>query len=154
MDNEKVCRVLYNNETDSSDFDNEIDDPNYINNYCESEDSLKGVLALDSESDEHEGQQQNIYSGPTIIEASDDDDNLYTIEDIEDVDEGVIKKGKKRILNKHLWAQNVAKRLKATGVEHVSLKKKLVPMRVTGPDCMCKMSCFAKIKFQMKKNNI
>lgn len=120
MDNEKVFEVLYNDETDSSDFDNEIDDPNYINNYCESEDSFEGVLALDSESDEHEGQKQ-IYSGPTIIEASDDDDHLYTAEDIE---EGVIKKGKKRIINKHLWAQNVSKKLKATGVEHVSLKKK------------------------------
>jgi len=124
MDDENVCRVLYNNETDSSDFDNEIDDPNYINNnYCESEDSLKGVLALDSDSVEHEGQQQ-IYSGPTIIQASDDDDHLNTSEDIEYVEEEVIKKGKKRILNKHLWSQNVSKRLKATGIEHVSFKKK------------------------------
>jgi len=38
--------------------------------------------------------QQQTYFGPTIIEASGDDDQLITTEDIEDVVEDGIKKGK------------------------------------------------------------
>lgn len=141
MDDETVCKVLYSEfDDDEAEFFDDIDDPNYN---CEN--PLECVLALDSDSDES---HQQIFVGPNIIEASDDDDNPNTTEDGL---EGAVKKGKKRSINKHLWAQNISKKCKAKGVAYVYLKKKVVSMRVTGPDCMCKSSCFAKIPDEQKQ---
>lgn len=55
------------------------------------------------------------------------------------------KKGKKRIRSTSTWRRNVIKRKKARGEEHVNWKNKIIPPRVTGPNCECKYKCFSKI---------
>lgn len=55
MVNASVLKIVYkefNGETDSSDFNDDVDDPVY--KIYKNENGLEGILALDSESDESE----------------------------------------------------------------------------------------------------
>lgn len=60
-------------------------------------------------------------------------------------------KGKKRLRTPSTWKRNVIKSKKARGEEHVNWKNKIIPPRVTGPDCQCKYKCFSKINDVQKQ---
>jgi len=53
-------------------------------------------------------------------------------------------KGKKRKLNLSKWERNMSKEKKAKGIGHISLRKKVVPPRLTGPDCLCRKKMFCE----------
>ncbi|KAL5239153.1 hypothetical protein ACI65C_006563 [Semiaphis heraclei] len=39
----------------------------------------------------------------------------------------------------------MSKEKKAKGIGHISLRKKVVPPRLTGPDCLCRKKCFVNV---------
>lgn len=65
-------------------------------------------------------------------------------------DEQSSSTGKKRKLNLSKWERNVTKEKKAKGIGHISLRKKVVPPRVTGPDCLCRKKCFVSVSDEDK----
>lgn len=54
-------------------------------------------------------------------------------------------KVKKRKLKLSKWERNMSKENKAKGIGHISLRKKVVPPRLTEPDCLCRKKCFVNV---------
>lgn len=93
-----------------------------------------GILAFDTDSDCNESNQQfqTLLSNLTVIDASSDDELSTTT-------------SKKRKRNVSMWQRNITELKNAQGIEHISLRKKLVPPKVTGLDCLCRKNCFVNV---------
>lgn len=134
MDTSGVCMALmYDNEL-CSDIDDDFLDPDYhISDQGNNE--LGDILPYETDSDRDETNRQCLTPLPnqiTVINESNDVEPLT-----------VFSKKRKRNLSK--WQRKVTKLKKAKGDEHISLRKKVVPSRVTGPDCLCSKKCFVNV---------
>lgn len=96
------------------------------------------ILAFDTDSDCDESKEyyQPSLSSLTAIEASSGDEFSATTS----------KKRKRNLLK---WKRNEAKLKRAKGDdEHILLRNKIIPRRVTGPDCLCSKKCFVNISYE------
>jgi len=115
-----------------SSFDDDIQDPDYI---IIEKDELGGILAFDSDPDDIFELLPTTPSGSiNIISESSEDEQPTSISN-----------GKKRINNKSNWKRNITKKSRSDGIEHNSLRDKIVPPRTTGPDCHCNKECFTNL---------
>ncbi|KAL5239055.1 hypothetical protein ACI65C_006465 [Semiaphis heraclei] len=153
MNNSEARRVLCYLDSDGSDesedVDDDINDPDFhlpgnndlfgINHLSDSDnEALNNILAPDSDADEQNGiltLNSNIYVQDEVLVIPDSDP--------EEQDLAIVTKVRKRVRKPETWKRNVSKKNRLSGVEHVSLRNKLISKRVRGQDCLCKNKCFS-----------
>lgn len=86
----------------------------------------------------------------TVNNECENNESVEVENNVIEIEENVTIKGKKRVANPVLWKKNIAKVMRAEGKEHISLRKKVVQPRKTGPPCTCKMECFKNITDEQK----
>lgn len=125
--------------SDLSFVDDDMLDPDYcLPNIGNSD--LGGILAFNSDSENESDTNNVVLQESDIINELCNGNNIRELDIIdgtssdENINPGI---GKKRKMNKCLWKRNVAKRNKAEGKQHTSLRKKEISSRSTGPDCLC-----------------
>lgn len=146
MNTEKINNILdeINSEIDyssPSDIDDVFLDLDYLPEPNTFEDDLDGIYCLNSD-EEPQVYDRTQLEGPDIIEATDSDSSNY---------DTVNLNGKKRKVKTANWKRNISKNRRNTGKDYISsFSNKLIPKRVTGPDCKCVWKCFSKITDQDK----
>jgi len=154
MNNSEARRVLCYLESDdgsneSEDVDDDIDDPDFhlsgnndlfgINHLSDSDNKVQNnILAPDSDADE----QSSILTLNSNIDVQ-DEVLVIPDSDPEGQDLAIVTKVRKRVRKPETWKRNVSKNNRLSGVEHVSLRNKLISKRVRDPDCLCKNKCFS-----------
>lgn len=133
MDESYIAKALMYDSDLSSDVDDDFLDPDFLLSDKENDEN-SGILAFDTDSDcnENNQQSQTLLPNLTVIDASSDDEPSTT-------------SSKKRKRNLSMWQRNITKVKNAQGIEHISLRKKLVPPKVTGPDCLCSKNCSVNV---------
>lgn len=163
MNNSEARRVLCYLDSDdesneSEDVDDDINDPDFhlpgnnelfgINHLSDSDNEVQdNILAPDSDADEQNG---ILTLNPNI----DVQDEVLVIpySDPEEEELAIVTKVRKRVRKPETWKRNVSKKNRLSGVQHVSLRNKLIPKRVRGPDCLCKNKCFSLFSDEDKDN--
>lgn len=61
-------------------------------------------------------------------------------------------RGKKRLRKEKEWKRNIQKERRLAGKEYVSTSKVVVPQRVMGNTCNCRLKCFDKVPLVVRQN--
>jgi len=136
-------------EFSDEDEDDDFHDPDFIlgENLNDNNDILEGIFALTSDT-EDVVEDNNLLVLENDIEVNENVENSIVAEENAfeiNNEECSTSRGKKRTLNPSMWKRNVSKELRAKGQECVSLRKKFVKKRVTGPPCKCNLKCFNNV---------
>ncbi|KAL5246297.1 hypothetical protein ACI65C_013705 [Semiaphis heraclei] len=172
MNRESIAKQLEYDESNSSfEFDDEIQDPDY---HSFENNDLGGILAIDSDPENNFELRSTSPSGSINIIPESSEDELTpstsigiatpsgsiiiniipeSSEEEQPTSSTSTRIGKKRKINKSNWQRNITKKCRSEGVEHISLRNKIiVPPRTTGPDCHCNQKCFTNVSDDQKMN--
>lgn len=134
MDPSNILKSLEYDTDFSSEVNDDFLDPDFSISDREN-DELDGILAFDTDSDCNENNEPDfLLPELNVIDETSDDEHTPPS-----------PKGKKRKLNLSKWERNMSKEKKAKGIGHILLRKKVVPPRLTGPDCLCRKKCFVNV---------